>query len=332
LLEATLGSPSQSIRQLGDPDLAVVTDSPFQGRPGRPDSVRPGRSASRQLVRRILAYGLQNDVRYGAEFTGYQKNSDGTVTVSFADGKAVTGDVLVGADGIGSGVRHQLLPHAEVRDTGVRWLGGKTPLTAEIMATGLPERIGGSFSMISVDGLVMIVAAMRFAEQPAAAADRLLPGFSAGDVADYLMWAVIPPRKVLGDLDARFPQASSADLLVFAKEATKGAHPALRLLIEQAFGDQTYGLAMGCSEPVDPWPAGNVTLLGDAVHAMLPNRGSGANTALQDARRLRDTLVGINRGEAELVSAIAAYEEKMRRDGYEAVRASVADLSEFAPR
>jgi hypothetical protein len=46
----------------------------------------------------------------------------------FADSSVDTADVLVGADGIGSGVRRQYLPHVRVVDTGKRMLMGATPL------------------------------------------------------------------------------------------------------------------------------------------------------------------------------------------------------------
>jgi len=40
------------------------------------------------------------------------------------------------------------------------------------------------------------------------------------------------------------------------------------------------------SERVPAWAPGRFTLLGDAIHAMSPARGSGANTALMDAANL----------------------------------------------
>jgi 2-polyprenyl-6-methoxyphenol hydroxylase-like FAD-dependent oxidoreductase len=81
------------------------------------------------------------------------------------------------------------------------------------------------------------------------------------------------------------------------------------------------GLRIRVSPPVPAWPPSRVTVLGDAIHAMSPARGSGANTALQDAALLCRLLAGAAPG-GDLITAVGDYERQMRRYGYAAVAAS----------
>ena len=71
------------------------------------------------------------------------------------------------------------------------------------------------------------------------------------------------------------------------------------------------------------------TLLGDALHNMTPYRGIGANTALWDAAALRRALVAADRGEENLIHALASYEREMVDYGFRAVRASLKDMKRF---
>ena len=97
------------------------------------------------------------------------------------------------------------------------------------------------------------------------------------------------------------------------------------------------GLRIRVSPPVPAWPPSRVTVLGDAIHAMSPARGSGANTALQDAALLCRTLTGADqtgtdqtgaertgagRTRTDLIAAVGEYERQMRAYGYAAVAAS----------
>lgn len=63
-----------------------------------------------------------------------------------------------------------------------------------------------------------------------------------------------------------------------------------------------------------------VALLGDAIHAMSPARGSGANTALQDAGVL--CLLLATSLPDSLGGAIGQHEKQLRQYGFAAVRAS----------
>lgn len=65
-----------------------------------------------------------------------------------------------------------------------------------------------------------------------------------------------------------------------------------------------------------------MTLLGDAIHAMSPARGSGANTALQDAGLLCQVLTDTTPDGRALMAAIGQYETQLRQYGYAAVEAS----------
>ena len=87
--------------------------------------------------------------------------------------------------------------------------------------------------------------------------------------------------------------------------------------------------AVKTSVPIKPWVTQKVTLLGDALHNMTPFRGIGANTALRDAAALRQGLVAVSRGQADLLQALAAYERDMIRYGFTAVQASLKDMERF---
>jgi 2-polyprenyl-6-methoxyphenol hydroxylase-like FAD-dependent oxidoreductase len=287
---------------MGGPRTRTLTLSPALTVTGtRPSAARPGRQTHRPLLRAVLLTGLADVVRFGAEVTRFERRADGTVRLWCADGTVDTADVVVGADGVGSAVRRQLLPHARVIDTGRRVLMGATPLRAAA-GTGLPDLIGHSPAVVRVGDTMMTLAVLRFTSPPAAARQRHLPALSPGavaDVEDYVMWALPVTRERLGTADA---MALTADLPV-----------ALRSIVARAWPDVTVALRIGTIPPVPAWPAGPVTVIGDAIH-LAP--GFGGNLAMRDAHRLRDALVDAARGRCGLVEAIGAYEETMRRDSH----------------
>ncbi len=97
---------------------------------GGPDSVT---SIDRYAFRRAMMTGLDEVIAFGKEFASYEL-VDGGVEIRFADGTTEVADVLVGADGVGSRVRAQLLPAFEVHDSGVRCIYGKIPMTDAVRA------------------------------------------------------------------------------------------------------------------------------------------------------------------------------------------------------
>jgi 2-polyprenyl-6-methoxyphenol hydroxylase-like FAD-dependent oxidoreductase len=109
-------------------------------------------------------------------------------------------------------------------------------------------------------------------------------------------------------------------------------HPALHKLVEKATLSTMTSFAVRSAEPVPPWQTSNVTLIGDALHNMTPFRGLGANMALRDAEALTKTLLTVERGDAQLVPALSAFEQDMIRTGFAAVRASLAEMERLHSR
>nr|WP_042188833.1 NAD(P)/FAD-dependent oxidoreductase [Kibdelosporangium sp. MJ126-NF4] len=287
MVEATTGGPRDRTWSLSEVDGHLVAATGA-------DQARPGRQVHRPLLRAVLLTGLEGVVRFGAEFTRFEQRDDGSVRAWFADGSTDTGDVLVGADGIGSAVRCQYLPHIQVVDTGRRMLMGATPLRA-VEDTGLPELLGHCPASARMHDMTMALGILRFSQHPVTARDRWLPTLRSPVVdesEDYVMWAI---RVTQDQADTPATQLA-ADL-----------HPSLRLVVAKAWPDVTVALRIGVIPPMPPWSASPVTLIGDAIH-LAP--GFGGNLALQDAHRLCDALV---HGGPD---AIGGYESAMRQDNF----------------
>ena len=128
--------------------------------------------------------------------------------------------------------------------------------------------------------------------------------------------------------DAELAGAHPATLHAVACRAIRSWHPDLRALLAKAAVDETFFIRVRSSQRVPAWPASRVTLLGDAIHATSPARGSGANTALMDAANLCTALTG----GSDVVEAIGGYEEEMRDYGFAAVKASRQAQTETSRR
>ncbi|WP_282589115.1 FAD-dependent oxidoreductase, partial [Lichenifustis flavocetrariae] len=68
-----------------------------------------------------------------------------------------------------------------------------------------------------------------------------------------------------------------------------------------------------------------MTLLGDAIHAMTPTLGRGANLAMRDGALLGRALKAVAAGERGLASALADYEQQLLAYGFAVVRAADSD-------
>ncbi|MEH0581912.1 NAD(P)/FAD-dependent oxidoreductase [Streptomyces sp. B21-108] len=324
LFTATTGRPSRQV--------TVVTKRLKQLHRVRfpePDPSVPARvntSVDRFVLRTILLAGLEDVVHFGRTFVRYEHGagrSGKTVRAFFADGAEDTADVLVAADGAGSRIRGQYLPHARVRDTGDRALYGKTPLTDEIRGR-LPEMLWDGFAaVVGSRDLGMAVGLVQFQEPPAQAAARLWPAADFKDADSYVMWALSGKGRAF-PADERMRAMDGPGLLEVGARLVRGWAPELRALVEGARPEDTFFLNIRTSDPVERWPATPVTLLGDAIHAMPPSRGSGANIALKDAGLLCSELTAAVCGERELLEAIDRYEADMVEYGFTAVRDSLA--------
>jgi 2-polyprenyl-6-methoxyphenol hydroxylase-like FAD-dependent oxidoreductase len=116
---------------------------------------------------------------------------------------------------------------------------------------------------------------------------------------------------------------SPAELHALSATLIRRWHPDLRALHAMADIEETFAVRIRTSPVIAAWQPSRVTVLGDAIHAMSPAGGSGANTALRDAAQLCRALTTAADGDGGgITTAIGQYEHQMRDYGYAAVAAS----------
>jgi salicylate hydroxylase len=316
----TCGRPSRAFRFLTERfDVLLTVRTDIAAR----DPIAQHRPVSRITLRQVLLSGLDGIVHFGKTFSRYETRPNGRIAAFFEDGTSAEGDILVAADGGGSRVRRQLLPHAERIDTGVAAIAGKVFLDEETRRAIAPVLLDG-MALVSAKGGVSLFVALQDLQEGSDGEiggndDRAGSDRHFENTQSYLMWALSARRERFGvDLDTQ----SRAGLRATAMRIMSDWDPRLRDLVARADEDTISALMIRTSVPVSPWASGCITLLGDAIHSMTPYRGIGANVALKDAARLCDALISAHNGERDVIAAISAYESEMRRYGFAAVAVS----------
>jgi salicylate hydroxylase len=328
----TCGKPSQGIHFVTE-RMKVLFALNELNAPKRFGAVAQHRSVSRITLRQVLLCGLDDVVHFGKTFVRYEEAPTGRIVAHFEDGSTAEGDVLVAADGGGSRVRRQFLPHAERIETGFVGIAGKVFLDDETRSRISPL-LGNGMTLASGKGGYCLFVALQ--DIDGVAADDF--GGNAAPVADlhldnsrsYLMWAFGARREKLG-LDGRDIDRMSGRELRSIALGVMGARSwdeRFQTLVRLANADTINALAIRTSVPIAAWQTRRVTLLGDAIHSMTPYRGIGANVALKDAMRLRDALVAAIRGDRPLLQAIHDYESDMVAYGFRAVRTSLHAMNQ----
>ena len=222
----------------------------------------------------LLAAALPPErVHVGHKLVGLEQKGDRAVA-RFENGASDEADLLVGADGIHSRVRHVLFGPERPRFTGcVAWRG---LVPAERIRHLDIER--ASHNWMGPDGHVVHywVSAGRF--------------MNVVCVTEHGTWTS----------DSWTDKGKVADTLA----RYEGWHPTVRGLIE-AF-PETYIWALHDRLPLRHWTAGRATLLGDACHPMLPFMAQGAAQSIEDGAALASLLEAIP---DDVPAALRRYEE-----------------------
>lgn len=216
------------------------------------------------------------DLRLGHRLTAVAPRGD-AVLLTFANGHAEAADLVVGADGVRSLVRAHVCG-----DRGGPAYSGTSAFRGIVPADRLPD--------------LPDPGALQFWMGPDAHLLHYAIGPRGGDVNFFAV--VEGPAAWPGGESWTVPTAPGEPVAAFA-----GWHGAVTRMIGAVAEPRRWGLFV--SRPAPRWHRGRVVLLGDAVHAMLPHHGQGANATIEDAVTLAALLAA---GAGDLPGALARYQ------------------------
>ncbi len=198
-------------------------------------------------------------VNLNSKIAGFSQDDAG-VTLRLVDGRTIRGDMLIGADGLKSVIREEIVGSVPATYTGdAAW---RIVVPTERLPKDLLERV---MSVFMGPGGHVVCYYLR------AGALLNFVGLIETDHVSEESWTV---------------KVSWQEL----KDNFTGWHPAIQTIIDAADQDQCYRWSLHNRLPIHNWSDGRVTLLGDAAHATLPYLAQGAAMAIEDGAVLTRAL------------------------------------------
>ncbi|MEO1068513.1 MAG: FAD-dependent urate hydroxylase HpxO [Cyanobacteria bacterium J06638_6] len=265
---AAIGGEMNAMEYLShrDEPLSYIDLQPLFERVGQ----RPYPVARTDLQAMLLdAFGPDN-VHLGMSCIGVEQD-DHSATAIFEQGERISGDLVIGADGIHSAVRGDVVGHGVDRRYAnyVNWNG---------LVKADPE-------LCQKDLWVLYVGDQKRASMMPVGGDRFYFFFGAPMVEGT---EVAPTHR----------QDELAQIF-------QGWPAPVQRLIEAIDAEQTNRLEIGDLDPLECLVKGRVALLGDSAHATTPTLGQGGCQAIEDAEVLTRYLTTTN---ISVVDALQRYE------------------------
>ena len=273
-------------------------------------------NVDRATLRQLLLAGHDDRIHFGKTLERYEVSPDGVVA-HFTDGTQTTGDVLVGADGIRSAVRAQRAPDCNTVDAGITAIYGRVPV--EAAAKFAPaEMMCDIFTIASDPRKVFLgLGAVLFPESPQQAVQSITPNVAMRPQDDYVV-CIVGGRHEYFPLDLK--QRSGAELREVAAKTISDWSGRGADLVRAGDVGAFFLVEMYTSVPCPIAPPDRVTFLGDAIHAMTPTLGRGANLAMRDGALLGRALREAASAERSVADALASFEGPMLDYGFAVVR------------
>ncbi len=234
-------------------------------------------------------------IRAGCACVGFEQSGD-RVTLHLADGEPVSGDLLIGADGVHSRVRQQMFGQGSSRTaaqfTGIIAWRGLVPM--ERLPPHQRRLVGANW--MGVGGHVVTYPLRR---------GEILNFVGVVERADWQVESWNEP----GSRDECLRDLANW-------------HEDVKTIIRNI--DTPYKWALLGREPLDHYAQGRVCVMGDAAHPTLPFLAQGANMALEDAVVIARCL-----DRSDIPAALQRYENARLQRTAAIVRGSAENAKRF---